>query len=82
MTNSERRITYLSKGINPPGEALSHIEIITRFAKKMNFSGFDYASTEEIYREHALLTKNTTIRCLVFKLQSITKRGFLPMACS
>lgn len=61
MTNSERRITYLSKGINPPGEALSDIEIITRFAKKMNFSGFDYASTEEIYREHALLTKNTTI---------------------
>lgn len=61
MTNSERRISYLAKGINPPGEALSDVEIITRFAKKMNFSGFDYATTEEVYREYTSLTKNTTI---------------------
>lgn len=61
MTNSERRISYLPKGINPPGEALPDVEIITRFAKKMNFSGFDYTSTEEIYREYTTLTKNTTI---------------------
>lgn len=61
MTNSERRISYLAKGINPPGEALPDVEILMRFSKKMNFSGFDYASTEEIHKEHALLTKNTSI---------------------
>jgi len=61
MTNSERRISYLAQGINPPGEALPDVEILTRFAKKMNFSGFDYAKTEEIFREHTLLTKNTNI---------------------
>jgi len=61
MTNSERRISFLAKGINPPGEALSDVEILTRFAKKMNFSGFDYATTEEIYREYTTLTKNTNI---------------------
>jgi ferredoxin-nitrate reductase len=61
MTNSERRISYLPKGINAPGEALSDVEILTRFAKKMNFTGFNYNTTEEIYKEHCLLTKNTNI---------------------
>jgi ferredoxin-nitrate reductase len=61
MTNSERRISYLAQSINPPGEALPDVEILTRFAKKMNFNGFDYAKTEEIFREHTLLTKNTNL---------------------
>ena len=61
MTNSERRISYLPKGINPPGEALSDIEILLRFAKKMNFNGFNFNNAEEIYKEHTLLTKNTNI---------------------
>jgi ferredoxin-nitrate reductase len=61
MTNSERRISYLPKGINAPGEALSDIEILTRFAQKMNFNGFNYNTTEDIYKEHCLLTKGTNI---------------------
>jgi ferredoxin-nitrate reductase len=61
MTNSERRISYLPKGINAPGEALSDVEILTRFAKKMNFTGFNFNSTEDIYKEHCLMTKNTNI---------------------
>nr|WP_314895667.1 molybdopterin-dependent oxidoreductase [uncultured Flavobacterium sp.] len=61
MTNSERRISYLPKGINAPGEALSDVEILTRFAKKMNFNGFNFNNTEDIYKEHCLMTKNTNI---------------------
>jgi ferredoxin-nitrate reductase len=61
MTNSERRISYLPKVIEAPGEALPDAEIIMRFARKMNFHGFDFANTEEIYKEHCLLTKNTNI---------------------
>jgi ferredoxin-nitrate reductase len=61
MTNSERRISYLPKGINAPGEALPDVEILTRFAKKMNFAGFNFNSTEDIYKEHCLMTKNTNI---------------------
>ncbi|SCY62480.1 assimilatory nitrate reductase (NADH) beta subunit /assimilatory nitrate reductase (NADH) alpha subunit apoprotein [Flavobacterium anhuiense] len=61
MTNSERRISYLPKGINAPGEALPDIEILIRFAKKMNFNGFNFNSAEEIYKEHCALTKNTNI---------------------
>ncbi|SFE55874.1 nitrate reductase [Thermoflexibacter ruber] len=61
MTNSERRITYLAKAIEPVGEALPDAEIICRFAQKMGFHGFDYQNTEEIYNEHVLLTKGTNI---------------------
>ena len=61
MTNSERRISYLPKGINAPGEALPDFEILTRFAKKMGFSGFNFNTTEEVYKEYCQMTKNTSI---------------------
>jgi ferredoxin-nitrate reductase len=61
MTNSERRISYLSKLINPPGEAKSDSEIICLFAQKMGYHGFDFKDASEIYSEHARLTANTNI---------------------
>ncbi|AOW20351.1 nitrate reductase [Urechidicola croceus] len=61
MTNSERRISYLYKGVEPPGEALPDAEIIARFAQKMNFEGFDYDSASDIFDEHCMLTKYTNI---------------------
>lgn len=75
MTNSERRIGYLPKVINAPGEALSDVEILCRFAKKMNFTGFDYTSTEEIYKEHCLLTKNTTIDISALNYNRLKNEG-------
>ncbi len=61
MTNSERRISYLNKVVKPPGEALPDAEILMRFAKKMNYSGFDYQNMSEIFDEHCALTKGTAI---------------------
>ncbi len=61
MTNSERRITYLPKIVDAPGEALPDAEIICRFAQKMNYPGFDFKTTEEIFIEHTQLTANTNI---------------------
>lgn len=61
MTNSERRISYLSQVVAPPGEALPDVEILCRFAQKMQFLGFDYQRPDEIYEEHARLTKGTNI---------------------
>jgi ferredoxin-nitrate reductase len=61
MTNSERRISYLNKIVDAPGEALPDTEIICRFARKMGFHGFDYADNSEIYLEHARLTAGTNI---------------------
>ncbi|MDY8138168.1 molybdopterin-dependent oxidoreductase [Aquimarina sp. 2201CG5-10] len=61
MTNSERRITYLSKFIDPPGEAIPDAEIFWKFAQRMRYKGFDYNSAEEVYKEHCRLTKDTNI---------------------
>ncbi len=61
MTNSERRISYLNKIVEAPGEALPDAEIICRFAQKMGFHGFDFAGAADIYAEHARLTENTNI---------------------
>ncbi len=61
MTNSERRISYLNKFTEAPGEALPDAEILLRFAKKMNFPGFDYKNMSEVYAEYCQLTKGTNI---------------------
>lgn len=61
MTNSERRISYLNKAIDAPGEALPDVDILLRFAKKMGFHGFDYDSVGDIFDEHCRLTKGTHV---------------------
>lgn len=61
MTNSERRISYLQKAVDAPGEALPDTEIVCRFAKAMGYHGFDYANASEIYAEHCALTEGTNI---------------------
>jgi ferredoxin-nitrate reductase len=61
MTNAERRISYLSKVMDGPGEVLADAEIICRFAQKMGYKGFDYSNFGEIFAEHAALTKGTSI---------------------
>jgi ferredoxin-nitrate reductase len=61
MTNAERRITYLNKVTDAPGEALPDAEIICRFAQKMGYNGFDYKNFAEIFAEHAALTEGTNI---------------------
>ncbi|GAC1314596.1 MAG: hypothetical protein NVSMB24_39430 [Mucilaginibacter sp.] len=61
MTNSERRISYLNKIVDPPGEALPDAEIICRFAQKMGYSGFGFENMAAIYAEHARLTTRTNI---------------------
>ncbi|WP_298502381.1 nitrate reductase [uncultured Maribacter sp.] len=61
MTNSERRVSYLPKVIDAPGEALPDAEILWKFAQAMDFTGFDYTNASEVYDEHCRLTKGTKI---------------------
>ncbi|MBI3883967.1 MAG: molybdopterin-dependent oxidoreductase, partial [Sphingobacteriales bacterium] len=61
MTNAERRISYLSKGMEAPGEAMADAEIICKFAQKMGYHGFDFKNASEIYDEHCRLTEGTNI---------------------
>lgn len=61
MTNSERRISYLEKGIDPPGEAKPDVEILCEFARRMGFRGFNFSNAEEIYEEYVSMTRGTSI---------------------
>ncbi|TGM34838.1 nitrate reductase [Leptospira biflexa] len=62
MTNSDRRVTYLSKILEPPGEALADTWIIQKFATKMGYgSHFSYQSEEDVFLEHCALTEGTKI---------------------
>jgi anaerobic selenocysteine-containing dehydrogenase len=60
MTNSERRLTYLPKLVEPPGEALPDAEIVVRLAQEMGWkAAFPSAAAAEIFDELAALTAGT-----------------------
>ena len=60
MTSSERRITYLPKLADAPGEALPDAAILTRFAGEMGWKEmFAYESASQIFDEFASLTAGT-----------------------
>ncbi len=75
MTNSERRISYLPKVLEPPGEARSDVEILCEFAKKMDFKGFNYNSTSEIYQEYCDMTTGTNIDISHLNYERLKKEG-------
>jgi ferredoxin-nitrate reductase len=75
MTNSERRISHLSKATDAPGEALPDAEILCMFAKAMGFTGFDYSSAAEIFAEHCALTKGTNIDISGLSYNLLKKEG-------
>jgi len=64
MTNSERRLTYLPRLVDPPGEALPDAVIVTRVARELGFkAAFPYESAAEIFDEFAALTSGTACDC-------------------
>ena len=75
MTNSERRISYLNKIIDAPGEALPDAEIICRFAKKMGYKGFDFKNAAAIYAEHVKLTAKTNIDISALTYEILKEQG-------
>jgi ferredoxin-nitrate reductase len=75
MTNSERRVSHLSKVMDAPGEALPDVDILCRFANEMGFSGFNYTSVGDIYEEHARLTKGTNLDVSGLTYQYLKEEG-------
>ncbi|UXP31836.1 molybdopterin-dependent oxidoreductase [Reichenbachiella agarivorans] len=75
MTNSERRISYLPKVVDAPGEALPDNEILMRFARKMGYHGFDFETIQDIYLEHCQLTKGTNIDISGLNYDRLKKEG-------
>jgi len=56
VTNSERRISRQRQFLPAPGEARADWRIICDVASRMGYSGFDYVSVAEVFREHAALS--------------------------
>jgi anaerobic selenocysteine-containing dehydrogenase len=62
MTNSERRISFLPKLTQPPGEALDDWEIAALFGRLMGFSeAFAFSDSEAVFEEYKALTAGTPI---------------------
>ncbi len=58
VTNSERRISRQRAFLPPPGEAKPDWWIVSQVAKRMGFgAAFDYNSPQEIFDEHARLSR-------------------------
>ena len=82
MTNSERRVSYMPKLAEPPGEALPDWRILTLFARQMGFSeAFPYNSAEEIFSEFAALTENTVCDCSGMSYARLKNEGPLQWPC-
>jgi len=58
MTNSERRITYLPRMVDPVGQAKPDWRILADVAQAMGFGGFAYEDASEVFAEFVQLTQN------------------------
>jgi ferredoxin-nitrate reductase len=57
ISYTERRISFMEKAINPPGEALSDLQIFIRLAGRLGFGkDFSYDEGEEIFKEYASIS--------------------------
>jgi ferredoxin-nitrate reductase len=82
MTNSERRLTYMPKLAEPPGEALPDWKITSLFAEAMGYGEeFGYESAEQIFAEFAALTKNTFCDYSGVNYQRLKVEGPLQWPC-
>lgn len=82
MTNSERRVTYLPKLVDPPGEALPDVEILCRFGQKMGWrDAFTYDGEAAIFDEHCRLTKGTNIDMSGMSHARLKESGSLQWPC-
>lgn len=82
MTNSERRISHISKAVEPPGMALPDWEILTRFAHKIGFSEFfQYNSAEDVFEEYKRLTKGTDMDITGITYERLKTYGPIQWPC-
>jgi len=56
VTNSERRISRQRAFLPAPGEALPDWQILSRFAQRLGYAGFDFAGAHAVFDEHARLS--------------------------
>ena len=50
-TNTERRVQRLRAAVPPPGQAKPDWWIVCQIARRLGFSGFEFASAKEVFNE-------------------------------
>ncbi|MGP7961477.1 molybdopterin-dependent oxidoreductase [Sanguibacter sp. A247] len=60
MVNSERNLTLARGALQAPGDALADWELIAHLARAMGFTGFDHASSHEVFEELRLFSNPAT----------------------
>ena len=77
VTNSERCISRQRAFLPAPGEARADWRIVCEVARRMGFTGFDYASAHEIFEEHARLSswRNEGGAARLFDVSSLANLG-------
>lgn len=82
MTNQERRIAYISKAVDPPGEALPDWQIFTMFARKIGLGEyFDYEKAEDIFEEYKNLNKGRDVDISGVTYERLKSRGPVQWPC-
>lgn len=83
MTNQERRISYISKAANPPGQAKPDWKIFTDFAHHMELGEyFPYSEAEQIFEEYKLLTKGQDLDITGVTYSRIKTEGPIQWPCT
>jgi arsenite oxidase large subunit len=59
--NGERRLRFYPRFYDAPGEAKPDWWIVSRFAQKMGFQGFDWKSSNEVFEEAANASRGTVL---------------------
>ncbi len=81
VTNSERRISYLEKIVDPPGEAKPDWKIICELACQLGFEKeFAFENAESIYEEYKKSTRGTEIDILGVSYERLRKE-FIQWPC-
>ena len=85
VTNSERRISRQKAFLDAPEQTKADWWAVAQVAKKLGFSGFDFESSHDIFKEHAQLSayqnadiseRDSTETFRYFNLKGLTNLSF------
>jgi ferredoxin-nitrate reductase len=88
MTNAERRVNYVAKAVDPPGEAKSDLDIFIDFARRMHFTDRDgkpllqFTTPEAAFDEWRRISKGTIPDYSGMTYDMIRDRGGVQWPCN
>ena len=88
MTNAERRVNFLPKVVDPPGEARSDFDIFVDFARRMELTDKDgkpligYGTPEKAFEEWRMVSKGTIPDYSGMTYAMMRERGGVQWPCN